>query len=256
VYAEPLSKAKLAKRVPEEIAKAFDRPDIKAALDYSFERSADDIREYLEANFNLRPVSEVPHTAAPEAVSPAIQVGVQEEPNGPQNGDEPPSIEAPPDDTEHDGEIEVQEPQFQTVTAAPPRPRPAPHPAQPSVIELFAKAQGFRKDGSDHFYHSDGSSIARTAAVRFPWQRRNADGDLVRYYWIEDHCLESEPLELDAEVWSLIDESPETYALILLSLNSQPVELTGARLRAMRDSGELNLYPATYRIVYGHDREI
>jgi hypothetical protein len=255
VYAEPLPKAKLAKRIPEEIAKAFDRPDIKAALDYSFERSADDIREYLDANFNLRPVSEVANTATPEPASPAIQIDVADDSDEQTSGD-PPSTDSPPTDDDHEPESEVEEPRFQTVTAAPPRPRPAPHPAQPSVIELFAKAQGFRKDGNDHFYHSDGSSIARTTGVRFPWQRRNAEGDLVRYYWIEDHCLESEPLELDADVWSLIDESPDTYALILLSPNSQPVELTGARLRTMRDSGELSLYPATYRIVYGHDREI
>jgi hypothetical protein len=30
--------------------------------------------------------------------------------------------------------------------------------------------------------------------------------------------------------------------------------VTGARLRAMRDEGEVTLFPATYRLVYDHDR--
>lgn len=59
LYVDDIPKAKLAKRVPEEIAKAFNRADIKAALDYSFERSPGDIREYLEENFKLAASEEI-----------------------------------------------------------------------------------------------------------------------------------------------------------------------------------------------------
>ncbi|MYI72192.1 MAG: DUF3883 domain-containing protein, partial [Synechococcus sp. SB0673_bin_10] len=51
-YAD-LSQAKLAKLIPEEIGKCFGLEDIKAALDYSFRRSAQDVQEYVEANFDL-----------------------------------------------------------------------------------------------------------------------------------------------------------------------------------------------------------
>jgi hypothetical protein len=54
LFVSPLSKAKLAKRVPEEIGKSLSA-DIRAALAYAFERSADDIRDYLEENFTLGP---------------------------------------------------------------------------------------------------------------------------------------------------------------------------------------------------------
>ena len=56
LYVGRLPKAKIARRVPEEIGKAFARPDIKAALDYSFERSEEDVQQYLEENFKLSAV--------------------------------------------------------------------------------------------------------------------------------------------------------------------------------------------------------
>ena len=54
-------RAKLAKLIPEEIGIEFGLEDIKAALHYSFRRSAQDVQEYAEENFNLCsvcPVSE------------------------------------------------------------------------------------------------------------------------------------------------------------------------------------------------------
>ena len=60
LYVDLLPKAKLARRVPEEIGKAFGRASIKAALDYSFERSPADVQEYMEENFNLVPSASPP----------------------------------------------------------------------------------------------------------------------------------------------------------------------------------------------------
>jgi len=121
-------------------------------------------------------------------------------------------------------------------------------------MERFAKSQGFRKDGEDRFFHESGSWIGKANGARFPWEHRTAGGDLVRYYWPKDHCLEQEPLQLEADVWGLIEQHPDTYALILSNVEGAPVEVTGARLRAMRDGGEVTLYPATYRLVYDRDR--
>jgi hypothetical protein len=134
-----------------------------------------------------------------------------------------------------------------------PRPRPAPKPAKPSIMERFAKAQGFSRDGEARFFHENGSWIGKTNGARFPWERRTAGGDLVRYYLPKDHCLEREPLQLEADVWGLIAQQPETYALILSDIEDGPVEVTGTRLRAMRDEGKVTLYPASYRLVYDRD---
>jgi hypothetical protein len=133
------------------------------------------------------------------------------------------------------------------------RPRIVIKPRKASIIERFAMSQGFKKDGDDRFVHPDGSWICRTNGARFPWERRDHSGELERFYWHKDHCLEREPLQLEADVWALIDKHPDKYALVLANLDGDAIEVTGARLRTMCDEGEVKLYPATYRIAYSHD---
>jgi hypothetical protein len=89
--------------------------------------------------------------------------------------------------------------------------------------------------------------------VRF-WERRNRSGELIRNYLPKDHCLEREPLQIEADVWGLIDKFPEIYALVLSNSQDEAIELPGERLCAMRAGGEITIYPATYRLVYNHDR--
>ncbi len=265
LYVDQLPKAKLARRVPEEIGKAFGRADIKAALDYSFERSAQDVQDYLEENFELCPARAVPEEASDEAEphptedhdepEPTADAGADQEPDEPDGTDIEGVVEPEEDETEDAGSAETdadQEPD-DVIETEPPRPRPLPKPAKPDIIERYAKSQGFRKDSDDRFFHEDGSWIARANGARFPWERRTANGDIVRYYWPKEHCLEREPLQLEADIWGLIEQHPETYALVLADIEGGPVEVTGSRLRAMRDEGEVTLYPATYTLVYDHD---
>lgn len=77
----------------------------------------------------------------------------------------------------------------------------------------------------------------------------------MRYYLPDEHCIEHEPLAIAADRWGLLEHKPDTYALIVLSPVGEPLELTGARLCALRDGGSLTLYPATYRLVYSHDHD-
>jgi hypothetical protein len=41
---------------------------------------------------------------------------------------------------------------------------------------------------------------------------------------------------------------------VLSTPQGDAVEFAGARLRTMREQGDLTLYPATYRLVYKNDR--
>ena len=140
-----------------------------------------------------------------------------------------------------------------SIDANSPKDRANPKPAKPRIIERFARDQGFREDGDDRFCHADGSWIAKANGDRFLWERRTGAGEIICYYWPKEHCLEREPLELDADVLGLIDKFPETYALVLSNVYGNPVEVPGTHLRAMRDGGNLILYPATYRLVFNHE---
>ena len=117
----------------------------------------------------------------------------------------------------------------------------------------FALAQGYKVDGEDRFFHADGSWIGRGNGTRFPWERRSAGGEILRHYYPKDHCLEHEPLQLEADVWGLLDQKPDLYSFILINPEGDAVEMTGAHLRALRDGGELTIHPATYRLVYDLD---
>jgi hypothetical protein len=261
LFVSPLSKAKLAKRVPEEIGRSLSA-DIRAALAYAFERLPEDIKEYLEENFALGPEQKAGAPLAEEQpIAAPVGGHAVNEPSEHPNEDAAPVGEASPGSEQ--GLSEDQEP------AAPPgpeqpheepeggllepetasRPRTPVKPPRPSVIARFALALGYKSDGEDRFYHSDGSWIGRANGARFPWEQRSAGGDVQRHYYPKDHCLEREPLQIEADVWGLLDQKPDAYSFILVNPEGEPVEMTGARLRALRDGGEITIHPATYRLV-------
>lgn len=261
LFVSPLSKAKLAKRLPEEIGRSLSA-EIRAALAYAFERSPEDINEYLEENFTLgpeRPASapggEPQHVAVPivdETAGARVEdVGEDAEPVG-----DALRVEEP-DKTEDDEPVAPPEPQHPLenpeggLLGSEPiiRPRPPAKPPQPSVIVRFALAQGYKTDGEDRFFHANGSWISRARGARFPWEHHSAGGEILRYYYPKEHCLEREPLQIEADVWGLLEQKPEVYSFILINPEGEPIEMTGARLRALREGGEITIHPATYRLV-------
>lgn len=260
LFVSPLSKAKLAKRVPEEIGRSLSS-DIRAALAYAFERSPEDIREYLEENFTLSPehIVVAPTVATQPVVEPGDVDGVDQVAEDVQSDAELTDAadlltaedEATPQPVPT---LPTGEPDRELIeTELATRPRAAPKPPRPSVMARFAATQGYKADGEDRFFHADGSWIGRANGTRFPWERRSAGGEILRHYYPKDHCLEHEPLQLEADVWGLLDQKPELYSFILINPEGGPVEMTGARLRTLRDGGELTIHPATYRLVYDLD---
>jgi hypothetical protein len=257
LYVEELSKAKLAKLVPDRLGKIFGRSDVTAALNYCFGRSSEDVAEYMEENFALV-------AAKSELLPPESDHPVETENNGAsenaESGGEDDAVEVsietgdgPEPAAEVEAETGVDEDDL-AMPIEPPKVRPSPKPAKPGIMERFARAHGFKKDGEDRFYHSDGTWIARANGDVFPWEKRLATGDLVCQYWPKDHCLNEEPLQLGSELWGLIDKFPEEYALILADHDGNAIEVSGSKLSDMLKNKELVLFPATYRLVVNHDQ--
>lgn len=113
----------------------------------------------------------------------------------------------------------------------------------------FALAHGYKADGDDRFFNSDGSWIGRANGARFPWERRSASGEVLCHYYPKEHCLERDALQIEAEIWGLLDQKPDIYSFILVNPEGEPVEMTGTRLRALREGGEISIHPAAYRLV-------
>lgn len=264
LYVDQLPNAKLARLVPDRLGKVFGRSDIAAAFAYCFERSPDKVTEYIEENFRLTPREELVKREAEEP--PPVEEHAGEEtgvllqetrqatavPKEVKANDMNIAVTELGDDAQLTIATEDERDELNSAETTPPKERASSKPAKPRIIERFALGLGFRKDGEDRFYNADGSWIAKTSGSRFPWERRTASGEIVCYYWPKEHCLENEPLQLDADVWGLIDKYPDTYVLVLSDQQGEPIEVPGTKLRTMRDQAKLTLYPATYRLVVNH----
>ncbi len=258
LYVEDRSAPKMAKAVAAEVGRVFARPDITDAVKLCYDRLPEFVVEYLEENFELAPEDAV----APETATVANPAEMQQAPtNGISDHDAIPGtddnlvegVEPEPQgaigelETEEDtdSEGEVQQPNQTRV-------RPGKL-AKPSLMERFALAKGYSKDGTDRFYHPDGSWIVRVPGNAFPWERHSKSGDLLQYYWPKEHCIKREPLELEAEVWAMCQEFSDDYTLILTEADESPIEISGHLLQQMSERGELTLYPSTYRLVYKNE---
>jgi hypothetical protein len=261
LFVSPLSKARLARRVPEELGANLNA-DIRAALVYAFERSPEEIQAYLEENFTLgealaklAPMAD----AMPKAPSEEDEAEVEQDVIAVES-DTAPSDDAfaaaEPEYNLHLGSAQDDETENESFDAALSlpgavhRPRAAPRPRS-NLMMRFALTQGFRQDGDGRFFHVDGSWINRTHESSFPWERHSATGEVLLRYDPRNHCLEREPLQIEADTWGLLEQRPDLYSFIFVDAEGEPVEMTGGRLRALRESGDIVVHPATYRIVYG-----
>ena len=230
-----LSNAKLARLVPEEIGRIFAQPSIQASLYYSFERSAPDVQAYLEANFSLSTAADLPAKGNTQGTKGKPDPKGETVPT--ESGGRKP--EKPPDESK--GEPIIDDGRNLRHH------RVKPH--KESIMERFAKAQGFQKDCEEWFSREDGS-IHRTTGTRFPWERCDANGNLICYYWPIDRCLVLEPLQIDVDVWDLIVKHPDTHALVLRDTEDRPEEFNGSRLVAMCKKEQVTIHPAAYRLKY------
>ncbi len=261
LYVENKSAPKMAKAIALELGRHFDRSDIADAIKLCLEREKEFINEYLEENFRLLPCA--PDTATPYSAieTPPDQPDTTTADDAVQPSTSPADeddVERPDESVPHILEGEVlgrpSQPDSDEDDDESPvlvRRRHPQQPVKPKLIERFAAANGYIKDNSDgRFYHVDGGWIQRAPGASFPWERYSPSGELLQRYWVKDHCIERDPLQIEADVWQLCTQRPEKYSLLLADPDDKPVLCSGERLRALLVSKQITLFPATYRIVF------
>ncbi len=245
LYIAERSHARLARILPERVAGLFGWSEVQPLLAFAFGRSSEEIRAYVQENFELEregPTASLDQSEAGASQTGEIPARVQggalpseEEPQ------QPPKPEVSPAEPAEDTEDEKPE----THRARPPEPKP-------SLIKRFAIMRGFHEDSSSKFVRGDGTLILK-ADGPFPWLLQGPLNEGKCYLWLREHCLEEKPLEVPVEVWKLLEQDPKHHAMILQDPAGNPVEMIASELLAAMHSGILRLYPATYRLALNPD---
>ena len=274
LHAEDKTLGKLARAVALELGRSFRNTDITDAIKLCFDRPRAFVTEYMEGNFTLvpreevvSPIEEIPteehdvpvetedHNDDADAVLDKDTLGDESGAEHTEEGALEEETCKGDDDTETETSPEQEDDNsdFQDDEELVLRPRRKEKPPKPGMMERFALSEGFHKDHDGRFYDDQGNWIAKANGSLFPWELRTANGEIKRYFWPKDHCLEREPLQLEAEIWSILEKSPEIYVLVLANLEGVPVEINGKQLHEMQQRGELTLHPSTYRLVCEYD---
>ena len=272
-YVKSESVGKMAKAIAQELGRAFGRSDIADAIKLCFERDQAFVNDYLQENFRLLPIQE-----------PSVDDALEKNPNDTdglsgETDDSSPIVSDPRDtengtgqNTDHatpnpeengsrdNDPLSCQEELQPDEEGAfdddhEPRRQP-PRSTKPKLIERYANAHGFTKNNIEgRYYHKDGSWLERVSGNSFPWEQYSGSGELMQCYWTKEHCIEREPLQLEADVWELCVKYPDKYTLILTDFNDNPAGYNGWVIRRMLEAGQLILHPAKYRVEYDHNKE-
>jgi hypothetical protein len=250
LYIARQSPARIARIVTQELGKAFQNSEINDAIMLCYDRSAEFITEYLEENFKLTPLADIKKEKP-------VQAELADEPGVPAPTETGEKEVKPPVDEGNTSKPfpkatpeELPVPKFEDEEEQKPKPPKPAKPERPALIDRFARVNGFSKDGNDRYCHNDGGWLERAHGNGFHWEMRDKSGNLKQCFWLKDHCLEKEPLQIDASIWGLCEKSPALYSIVLANEEDEPEEISGYRLVKMRNTGEMQVHPATYRLVY------
>lgn len=243
IYMTNLSKAKLASRISKQIAAVFDWTEMEALLAYCFGRNEADIRSYLEENFALTSEeTSLLNDYLPSTAAEHRNESVVETPS-----DTPLEKEnIPISDIVLDNSNSGNDALASSEYSRSPHSSRTPQTKTP-LIERFALSFGYQKRDNQRFVRADGMVLIKSEGV-FPWAILDVNGAISLHYWTSEHCLEFKPLDLPAEVWHLIEQDPQHYALLLEDRNGNPIQFLGNELVQSKQLGYLRLYPAKYRI--------
>lgn len=264
LYVASQSTVRLYKELADELARPFNDNQIANAIAACIDRTPAFVAEYLEAHFVLDAQPELPvqdrrateateanetdstppssedspagageTTDAADAAAAATADGDDAAADGSDAGDGEDHDDG--DDDEHEVVDEKEESK-------------PPTPPKPSLIELYAKQRGFKFHAAEKcFTHPDGRWIEKSESP-FNWEERAAGGELITRMWVGDQKL-ANGIEIPAELWSLIGQQPGSTMMIIAGDDHAPCALTGQELLELKDSRQITLHPARYRIV-------
>jgi hypothetical protein len=255
LYVASQSTVRLYKDLADELARPFDHKQVADAIAACIDRTPEFVAEYLEAHFELDAQPELPAQPAKAASEPQPDADESTQAtNATQETPETSPSDAPADDTEHvppnddEGDAHADaDDDGEAETKGSEEPKPTP-PPKPSLVEIYAKQRGFRFHAVEKcFTHPDGRWIEKSESP-FNWEERAAGGELISRLWVTEQKL-ANGVEIAAELWSLMGQQPDSTMMVVVGDDNAPCALTGLELLELKDSRQITLRPASYRIV-------
>ena len=253
LYVAGQSTVRLYKELADELARPFDHRPIADAISACIDRTPEFVAEYLEAHFELDAQAELPvqPADAPSESQSSADESLESKETG-QETTEPTSKETPAENAENvppadDDSEAATEPDSEPEATVKEEPKPPP-PPKPTLIEIYAKQRGFRFHATEKcFTHQDGRWIEKSESP-FNWEERAAGGELVANMWVTDQKL-ANGVEIAADLWTLMCQQPGSTTMVVVGEDHAPCALTGQELLELKDSRQITLHPARYRIV-------
>jgi hypothetical protein len=259
LYVAGQSIVRLYKDLADELTRPFDHKQVADAIAACIDRTPEFVAEYLEAHFELDTQPELPAQPAETAAEtqPAAEEFTQAT-DADQEKPEASASDAPAEGAENDPPAEAgcdadadadvdAEPESKPDETEEEEPKP-PTPPKPTLIEVYAKQRGFRFHAAEKcFTHPDGRWIEKSESP-FNWEERAAEGELISRIWVTDQKL-ANGVEIAAELWTLFGQQPGSTTMVVVADDHAPCALTGQELLELKDSRQITLHPASFRIV-------
>ena len=230
--------------VYDELGRALSEPfpdsEIRQAIKACIERSPGWIADYFESHFDLE--SSLPAPREPKWPEPTG--------NGPMgDGEMPGDFGAP-------GAFEPELPTHEEETDTPGDPtngggsgggsRRTPGDRK-QKIHRFWRRQGFGYSKELGIWRSPRGIVRRSPpGGLFQWILTKADGTEHRY-WIGDRPL-SDGVQIPSDTWHFIQERPESTSVLLPNDQGELEEVPGIQLNYLVKQGQIQIFPATYRL--------
>jgi len=247
LYLVDAATVRLMRDLKEELTRPFGVAEVMEAVADCIDRDAEFVREYLAANFELDAQAELPpgEGKSDEEEKPD---GGEGEGQGEAGGDE--GETQPEEDEDETGEADEGDeddvpPEEEEGDDEPPKPEKPPKPREPSFMDRYAKARGFRWQDAERCYtHASGAWIAKGDAP-FNWQEGVDGSDATKRLFVAEASLAT-GVEIPYELWRLMEINPDSIALVLCGDNGDPNEWSATDLQQLKAAGQIHLHQSRF----------
>jgi hypothetical protein len=234
--------ARLYRELKDELGRPFAESSVAEAVAHCIDRTAEFVREYLAANFEIDAQAELAVDAGKNESGGEAWEST-DSPKGHEDGEEEQSEDAdadvepePAGEGGYESEAEEEEKEKEGK---------APTPKEPTFMDRYARARGFRWHEEERCYtHANGAWIEKAEAP-FNWQEHvNGDDAARRLFVVEESLVRG--VEIPYELWRLMEINPDSIALVLCGEEGAPHEFGASRLQQLKAAGQIVLHQSRF----------